>query len=240
MLGIPSLAIMDYEHVQGFVRPTWIMTPEVIRSDSLHFSKDRILRYPGIKEDVYVPLFKPDSGIMASLGLNIDELIVTIRPPASEAHYHNPEAEALFLEAVNRIGALENSRMVILPRNDAQKVMLETAWPQWCSERKIIVPDQVVDGLNLLWHSDLAISGGGTMNREAAALGVPVYSIFRGKMGDVDRCLSQMGRLVMLENVKDVDLKLALIKRVKGVGEISNNHVTLSAVVDGIVKILES
>ena len=75
------------------------------------------------------------------------------------------------------------------------------------------VPERVVDGLNLIWHSDLVISGGGTMNREAAALGVPVYSVFRGKIGAVDQYLSRHGRLVLLERAEDVRTRIALVRR---------------------------
>ena len=86
-------------------------------------------------------------------------------------------------------------------------------WPKWCAERKIIIPDRVVDGLNLVWHSDFVISGGGTMNREAAALGVPVYSIFRGKLGAVDRYLAQHQRLILIESVEDVRSKIHPVRR---------------------------
>ncbi|OPY76426.1 MAG: hypothetical protein A4E63_00128 [Syntrophorhabdus sp. PtaU1.Bin050] len=240
LLHTPSMAIMDYEHVKGFVRPNWVMIPDVIEDESVRFDKDRIMRYPGIKEDVYVPDFNPDPAVVKELGLNPADLIVTIRPPATEAHYHNIESEALFFEVVNRIGHNEQSRMVVLPRNDAQRVSITKAWPQWCSSRKIVIPDHVVNGLNLLWHSDLAISGGGTMNREAAALGVPVYSIFRGKIGDVDRYLAQNGRLVLLENLTDVSDKILIEKRKLSQGnDKKKNGDALHAVVDGIVKASE-
>ena len=79
----------------------------------------------------------------------------------------------------------------------------------------MIIPREAVDGLNLLWHSDLAVSGGGTMNREAAALGVPVYSIFRGKSGAVDRHLQSEGRLKLIERIQDVRDKILLKPRNK-------------------------
>ena len=85
------------------------------------------------------------------------------------------------------LGSTAGVRMVILPRTaGAQGDFVRQTWPRWCEERKIIVPERALDGLNLIWFSDLVVSGGGTMNREAAALGVPVYSIFRGKLGAVD------------------------------------------------------
>ncbi len=240
ILRIPSVAILDYEHVRGFIYPTWIMMPEVINTDSIKHDKNRLLRYPGIKEDVYVPTFRPDSRIRGELGIAETDLCVTIRPPATEAHYHNPEAEALFSEVVNLLGTVDDARMVVLPRNDAQKETIKKQWSDLCSTGKIIIPENVIDGLNLLWHSDLAVSGGGTMNREAAALGVPVYSIFRGKIGAVDRYLVKSRRLVLLENIDDVHTKLVIKKRnhVSQLGE--TNGKALDSVVGGIVKALES
>jgi predicted glycosyltransferase len=75
------------------------------------------------------------------------------------------------------------------------------------------MPDKVLNGLDLIWHSDLVISGGGTMNREAAAMGVPVYSIFRGKLGAVDRYLSETGRLSLIQSRADVSAKIKVAKR---------------------------
>jgi len=239
MLRVPSFVIMDYEHVQGFLYPTWIMMPEVIAGDAIKHDKKHLLKYPGIKEDVYVPTFKPDPRIKDQLGLKEDDLVVTIRPPATEAHYHNPDAEILFSEVVNLLGAVKESRMVMLPRNDAQKESIQKSWSEFCSTKKIIIPEHVVDGLNLLWHSDLVISGGGTMNREAAALGLPVYSIFRGKIGAVDQYLVKSGRLTLLENVGDVHNKLLIKKRLH-TSEVKKNGDALGSIVQGIVKALET
>jgi len=214
ILNIPSVVIADYEFTQTVARPTYVMVPEMIPASSVKGYYKSFLQYPGIKEDVYVPGFKPDPSIYQELGISEEEMIATIRPPATEAHYHNPESELLFEAAINFLGEQENTRMVILPRNEKkQTAWVETNWPAWCKSRKIIFPEHVVDGLNLIWHSDLVISGGGTMNREAAALGVPVYSIFRGKIGAVDRYLSENGRLTLLESVEDVRTKIHLKKR---------------------------
>jgi predicted glycosyltransferase len=85
--------------------------------------------------------------------------------------------------------------------------------PEWFTAGKTVVPEGAIDGLNLLWHSDLVVSGGGTMNREAAALGVPVYSIFRGTIGAVDKDLQKQGRLILVESVEDVEQKIVLARR---------------------------
>ena len=167
---------------------------------------------------MYAASFRPDPAILADLGVSRDEILVTIRPPATEAHYHNPEAEPLYVEVVEMLGATAGVRMVILPRTaGAQREFVYRTWPRWCEEKKIIVPDHALDGLNLVWFSDLVVSGGGTMNREAAALGVPVYSIFRGKLGAVDRYLAREGRLVLIEDREAVRSKVRVVKRAKGV-----------------------
>ncbi len=215
LLGLPSMVIIDYEHVTGFIRPTWVVMPEVISGDSIQINPKRLLRYHGIKEDVYVPLFKPDPLFRERFQFKEKDIVVTIRPPATEAHYHNAESEALFIAAVNRIKHYTRARMIILPRYESQKGMIISSWPDQVKARKIVIPDQVVDGLNLLWHSDLVISGGGTMNREAASLGVPVYSIFRGKIGAVDRWLEEKGRLVLIESIEDVHQKIRINTRAR-------------------------
>src|SRR5262245_58573731 len=98
LLGIPTLQIVDYEFAKiwMFIRPDWVMTPTMIPTESINLESDRILKYPGIKEDVYVPSFLPDDRIRKELGISDTEILVTIRPPASEAHYHNPKSDLLF------------------------------------------------------------------------------------------------------------------------------------------------
>lgn len=220
LLRIPTVLLFDYEYSQSipFIKPVLGIAPEVIRNRNLakHFKKG-LRGYRGLKEDVYVSSFTPDRSIGKKLGLKENEIVVIIRPPATEAHYHNPESEKLFYEVVEFLGNTPDVRMVILPRNDkTQREMVFRTWPHWCEERKIIVPDKALNGLDLIWHSDLVVSGGGTMNREAAALGVPVYSIFRGKIGAVDKYLAEEGRLVLIETVKDVRSRIRPVRRNKG------------------------
>ena len=208
-------------------------------ADAIHVAKNRVLKYPGIKEDVYVPRFSPDPAIRKALGIRDCELLVTIRPPANEAHYHNPESDKLFSAVLDRLRKQPSVRMVLLPRNQSQSAKIRAEWPQLFEDGRIIVPEHAVDGLNLIWNSDLVISGGGTMNREVAALGVPVYSIFRGKIGAVDRHLAATGRLVLLNSVEAVREKINLERRKLGPpsGRYSVN--TLTTIVDHIVVIAE-
>ena len=211
-LGIPTVVMHDYEHSvkTGFLESDWIMMPDVIPNGAMTKKTDRVIKYPGLKEDVYVPQFKPDPSILERLHLNSKDLIVTLRPPATEAHYHNPESDVLFRETVRFLAEQTHLRVVILPRGTRQDEQIRKDLADLIASGQFIIPEQAVNGLNLIWFSDLVISGGGTMNREAAALGVPVYSIFRGKLGAVDKYLAENGRLVIIENVHEVRSKIRL------------------------------
>jgi hypothetical protein len=214
-LGIPSLLLADYEYAKypPLMRPTWEMVPSVIPNDMLCRDRDHILRYPGIKEDAYVWKFQPNHNILQELGLSESDVIVTVRPPATEAHYHNPESEKLFTSFMEYACQSPRTRLILLPRNQRQGEFIRTNWPEWFKNNKTVVPSGVVDGLNLIWHSDLLVSGGGTMNREATALGVPVYSIFLGTIGAVDKHLQREGRLILIKSPADVPVKIRLEKR---------------------------
>lgn len=218
LLRIPTVLIMDYEHIQTppLVRPRWEIVPDALVKESLHCkTRERIRTYPGIKEDVYASEFMPDASLAQELQLNGSQIVATVRPPANEAHYHNPESDELFVEFMNWICETPGIKAVLLPRNKNQEAQLKTGSPHWFKGSKVVIPKKAVDGLNLLWHSDLVVSGGGTMNREAAALGIPVYSIFRGKTGAVDRQLENEGRLTMIHSVDEVKKKIALKPRPK-------------------------
>lgn len=242
LLGIPSLCLWDYEFTKGVgkLHPDWVMVPAVIPDSAIHHDAHRVFKYPGIKEDVYVPGFRVDSGMRAQLGLDEDDLVVTARPPANEAHYHNPESEQLFNAAIDYLAGDLGARIVLLPRNGKQGEAAKALWPELFAGRRIIIPEHAVDGLSLLWSSDLAISGGGTMNREAAALGVPVYSVFRGKIGAVDRYLAQSDRLVLLEKVSDVREKIVVPKQARGRAPAQHQSNTLRTIVDNLVAIIET
>ena len=241
MLRIPVVMIFDYEFTQGlgFISPDWVIAPEMIPDKAKKYNKGRFLKYPGIKEDVYAPFFKPDPNILREFEVGRQDILVTIRPPATEAHYHNPESEKLFVAVVEFIAQSPDVRIVILPRNEIKQTRwIKKIWAELFETGKIIIPDHVVNGLNLIWHSDFVVSGGGTMNREAAALGVPVYSIFRGKIGAVDRYLSDNGRLTLLESVEDVKTKVKIVSREKSINFQKGNKDALDVIVNHLIKIL--
>lgn len=242
LLRIPSLCLYDYEFSRGFpgIHADWFMVPSVIPDSSIQKDTGRVFKYQGIKEDVYVPGFRADPGLRARLGLKEDDFVVTARPPANEAHYHNPESDQLFRAAIDYLTEAHGARIVLLPRNEKQEAAAKALWPELIATRRIIIPEHAVDGLSLLWSSDLAISGGGTMNREAAALGVPVYSVFRGRIGAVDRYLAQNGRLVLLEKVSDVREKLVVPKKVRRRVQASHPSHTLKTIVENLIAIVET
>jgi len=242
VLGIPRVLMFDYEfsNVTNFLNPDWVFVPDMIPMESVPQKPDHVLRYPGLKEDVYVPRFKPDPNFRGLLGVSQDELVVTVRPPATEAHYHNPESEKFLVETLRYLLDQPNARVVMLPRNETQATALRDDWTSAIEGKRIIIPGKAIDGLNLIWSSDLVISGGGTMNREAAALGVPVFSIFRGHMGAVDQYLAKAGRLTLIEKVEDIRAKIVLQRRKPALWGAANRSAVLDCVVEAINSIAQN
>lgn len=225
LIHTPVATAFDYEYAQPlpFFNPDLALVPEALVEKGISRRAKEMCGYPGIKEDVYVPEFAPDPSIYQALGLNKEKVIVTIRPPATAAHYHVAKSDELFDEVINHLTRQQNVVIVLLPRTRQQGDTIKCAWASDINDGKIIVPNEAVNGLNLLWHSDMAISGGGTLIREAAALGVPAYSIFGGKVGAVDESLEASGRLKLLTSAEDVRTKIVIEKRplIKGQG---NDH----------------
>lgn len=238
-LGIPTICIADYEHSQGLVvNSDWLVIPEIIPKSAFAKAPHRIVAYPGIKEDVYVPMFHPDPTILAELGLPNDQVIVTVRPPADQAHYHTAESDAMFHAVVTYLSKSSSVIMLILPRYANQKHDIELRYRELIDRGSVIIPEKVQNGLNLIWNSDFVVSGGGTMNREAAALRVPVYSIFQGKLGAVDEFLSHDGRLVLLQKLEDMS-KIRIEKRIGPGYPRQYPNVALRSIVDTIANIWE-
>jgi predicted glycosyltransferase len=240
-MNIPTVLMEDYEYCRFplTMRPQWVIAPAVIPDAMLPSPESRIRKYTGIKENIYAWKFRPDAKLLAELGVDESDLLITVRPPATEAHYHNPESEELFQSFMHRACRTPRARVVLLPRNGKQGQVIRDTWPEWFRDNTTIIPAGAVEGLNLLWHSDLVVSGGGTMNREAAALEVPVYSIFRGAIGAVDRDLQQKGRLVLIDSKEAVERNIPLVKRKRrSVSEISSPQ-TLHEIVNTIEEISE-
>lgn len=128
----------------------------------------------------------------------------------------------------------------MLPRTAKQEAELRRTYAEAFASGRIMVPPHAVNGLNLIWYSDVVISGGGTMNREAAALGVPVYSLFRGKLGAVDHYLAMNGKLTLLGSLADVRDKLKLVRREQSQGVRVDRRTSLDSVVNHICNVLQA
>ena len=242
LLRIPTVIVMDYEHARTIplARSRWEIVPEALLGKKLYSKPKHIRYYRGIKEDVYISEFKPDPSLLEELGLRHDETVITVRPPANEAHYYNPESDVLFFELMSRISRTPGVRAVLLPRNRRQELALRADHPEWFKNDKTAVPPRALDGLDLIYLSDLVVSGGGTMNREAAALGVPVYSIFRGKAGVVDRRLEQEGLLTLIGSTEEVWTKIRFARRDKSRLPDNKPRPALDDIVNHIEEIIQS
>jgi len=240
LLRIPTIGLADYEHARSMptARPKWLIVPESVMGYDFPIKSNRLRLYRGFKEDVYVPMFRSDPTLLGELGLFPDETIITVRPPANEAHYYNPESDKLLEEFMSRVCQTPGTRVVLLPRNRRQEEAMRAAHRDWFHDSRTIVPPRALDGLNLLWFSDLVVSGGGTMNREAAALGIPVYSIFRGKTGAVDSALEHEGRLKMIRSIDEVWSKIQLVRRDKNLQPDKSFRPALKDIINNIEDII--
>ena len=205
-LRMKTVTLMDYEHQPAnhlaFRLASRIIVPASFPAADLRRFGARVgkvRRYHGTKEDVYLADFEPDPAFAArlcELGVKPDNVLVLMRPPAVEALYHRFE-NTLFDEALEMLLKNENVCVVLLPRNDAQRATYST-------KERVIVPPTPLPGADLIAASDLVISAGGTINREAAALGVPVASIYAGKWAAVDEQLIREGRLLRISGNTDL------------------------------------
>ena len=213
-LRIKSVTLMDYEHQPAnhlaFRFASRIIVPASFPAQRLRAFGARVgkvRRYHGTKEDVYLADFQADPAFAAQLcelGVKPDNVLVLMRPPAHDALYHRFQ-NTLFDEALTMLAAQDNAKVILLPRNEAQRATY--------AERGVIVPSTPLHGANLIAASDLVISAGGTINREAAALGVPAASIYAGKWAAVDEELVNEGRLRRIASTADLS---SLVVKKKG------------------------
>lgn len=207
-LGVPSATMFDYEwarvqHNLNCRLARAVVVPEAIPPERLERfgARGKLRRYAGLKEEYYLADFEPDAAVIGELGLDRGRPIVVVRTPPEVSLYHRFGSE-LFERVLARLRAAAESdglQAVVLPRVDAQRKRLAGA-------PGLIVPQSAIDAQSLIAQADLVISAGGTMNREAVALGVPVYSTFEGRLGAVDERLISEGRLRRLSSAEELDL----------------------------------
>lgn len=201
LLRIPSVTAFDYEwarqqHAINCRLASAIVVPDVIPFDRLRpygATPAKIRAYAGLKEEYYLADFEPDPAVLAELSLDPSLPIAVVRTPPAVSLYHRFDAP-VFTQVLHR---LKGGQVVVLPRTSEQRAEL-------AREGGFVVPERAIDAQSLIAYADLVISAGGTMNREAVALGTPVWTTFEGTLGAVDEALIAAGRLRHLERAEDV------------------------------------
>lgn len=211
-LGLRAVTLMDYEHQPAnhlaFRLASRVIVPESFPDEALKrfgARAGKVRRYAGIKEDVYLSDFEPDpefaGSLMKRFGIDVSrDTLVVVRPPAREALYHRFENE-LFDGLLARLLAQPHVKVVLLARTDAQRAEIVSRF----ASGNLYAPGEALDGANLVAAADLVVSAGGTMNREAAALGVPAATVYAGRWAALDEQLVREGRLQRIAARADVE-----------------------------------
>jgi hypothetical protein len=202
LLRIPCSTMFDYEwarvqHTVNCRLAQTVVVPAAIPAERLrrYGADGKIAAYPGLKEEYYLADFEPDPAVLAELGLDPGKPIALVRTPPHVSLYHRFENDVLG----DVLARLRGSQTVVLPRTRQQREELER-------DGAFIVPERAIDAQSLIAYADVVVSAGGTMNREAVALGTPVFTTFQGRLGAVDERLIADGRLRMLTSAGDVVL----------------------------------
>jgi predicted glycosyltransferase len=160
----------------------------------------KLVQYPGLKEEYYLADFEPDRSLLERFGVDPERVLVVLRPPPDVSLYHR-HSNPLFPQTLEHLGRSEEVHAFVLPRTEAQR-----EYVKGLELPSVIVPEGAVDAQSLIALADLVVSAGGTMNREAAALGVPVYTTYGGRLGGVDEELIRDGRLKPLTDPRALEL----------------------------------
>jgi len=207
-LDIPSSTTFDYEfatlqHQLGCRAATKVVVPDAIPPERLRrygVRPPKLVQYPGLKEEYYLSDFEPDRSLLSRFDVDAAKILVVLRPPPDVSLYHR-QSNPLFPMTLEHLGRLENVHAFVLPRTEEQREYVRAlALPS------VILPERAVDAQSLIALADVVVSAGGTMNREAAALGVPVYTTYGGRLGGVDEELIREGRLKPLTDPRALDL----------------------------------
>jgi len=208
LFRIPSVQMQDYEFA-GRQRQVAFriarrgLVPDSIPVERLRKAgakKRKLFRFPGLKEEYYLSDFEPDATALGELGLDREKVLVVVRPPPETSAYHAPND--LYDQVIQLLAGSREVQAVVIPRTEDQAAELRKfRFPN------LRVPERAIDAQSLIAFADLVVSAGGTMNREAVALGTPVYTTFAGRMGGVDEALIDEGRLRVLSNPDELPLR---------------------------------
>ncbi|MFI5027553.1 MAG: DUF354 domain-containing protein [Solirubrobacterales bacterium] len=205
---IPSAQMQDYEFAGlqrqiAFRVARRVLVPDTIpleRLARIGAKGPKLVRYPGLKEEYYLAGFEPDPGVLEELGLDREKILVVVRPPPETSEYH--ARNDLHGQTIRRLVAAPQAEAVVIPRTESQR-----AEARALGAGRLVIPERAIDAQSLIAFADLVVSAGGTMNREAVALGTPVYSTFTGRMGGVDEALVATGRLRLLDDPAALPLR---------------------------------
>jgi uncharacterized protein len=222
--GIRSILMLDYEYTESKIFNLFadkILMPGIIPESRLQeagFKMEKVIRYNGLKEEIYINEFHPDHDFRDKINVPGDDILITIRPPSLTGNYHDKGSEGILIECLNYFSSFDNTKIIVLSRNESDRKFIES---NYTNLNKLHFLDKAVDGLQLLYASDIAVSGGGTMNRESAILGTDTYSIFTGNTPYVDEFLVNEGKLNFIKNKSEV--KNIPVKRNSGKKVFRNN-----------------
>lgn len=212
-LRIPALCMDDYEFsYQGFSRfADCLLVPFPIEKEIWSKRASKVVHYPGLKEELYLYGFDPTNNCLPEyIKAGHQDVMVLFRPSGTWSHYKSSQSVITQQGILEYLSQYPEVYLILLPRDKFQKEEITS----FCVKRgmRFYVPEQILDGPQLIWQMDLVISGGGTMSREAAVLGVPSYSFFGGQWGGVDRHLESRGMLVSVKHPDDIR-KVVIKKR---------------------------
>jgi hypothetical protein len=207
-LDIPSATTFDYEfawlqHQLGCRAATKVVVPDAIPPDRLArytAVPPKLLQYPGLKEEYYLADFEVNPAVFDRWSLDPERTLVVLRPPPDVSLYHR-HSNPLFPQTIQHLGRLDSVHAIVIPRTDEQRDYVRSL-----ELPSVIVPDEAVDSQSMIALADVVVSAGGTMNREAVALGVPVYTTYGGRLGGVDEQLIRDGRLRPLTDPRALNL----------------------------------
>ncbi len=208
-LRIPNTTMLDYEwatlqHGVNCRLASRVLAPDAIPAERLArygAKPPKLVPYPGLKEEYYLYEFEPDPSVLEDLGIDPADELCVIRTAPSYALYLGGSENPLLPRVLARLAEAGNVRTVVLARTPEQASAIEGL-----GLPRVIVPEHTVDGRSLVAFADLLISAGGTMNREAAVLGTPAYSIFEGRMGAIDEMLTAQGKLRFLYDPEEIEI----------------------------------
>jgi predicted glycosyltransferase len=205
---VASVQMQDYEFAGiqrqvAFRAARRVLAPDTIPVERLRkvgAPERKLLRYPGLKEEYYLADFEPDAAVLDELGLDREKVLVVVRPPPETSEYH--ARNDLYGETIRRLAGADDAQAVVIPRTERQGAEVRAM-----GAANLIVPERAIDAQSLIAFADLVVSAGGTMNREAVALGTPVFTTFAGRMGGVDEALIAEGRLRVLDDPARLPLR---------------------------------